>query len=166
MNYQVAGFNGLSDALRRLDFCSAVHDHRRFPYTAKLLELLLSQQRITTLSGCAQKSVLNVLEEIAVEGLNFFKNQFEIFINNLLHNSSAKSTKRSRFVQALIGFKKDRSRGFVVGTTSRLLPTLGKTRPDDRSDRRHRVKHPFRKQSKILITNPFLLFVLSNYYIG
>lgn len=64
---EVAGFNGLSDALRRLDFCSAVHDHRRFPYTAKLLELLLSQQRITTLSGCAQKSVLNVLEEIAVE---------------------------------------------------------------------------------------------------
>jgi len=64
----VAGFNGLSDALRRLDFCSAVHDQRRFPYTAKLLELLLSQQRITTLSGCAQKSVLNVLEEIAVEG--------------------------------------------------------------------------------------------------
>jgi len=65
---QVAGFNGLSDALRRLDFRSAVHDHRRFPYTAKLLELLLSQQRITTLSGCAQKSVLNVLEEIAVQG--------------------------------------------------------------------------------------------------
>ena len=64
----MAGFNGLSDALRRLDFRSAVHDHRRFPYTAKLLELLLSQQKITTLSGCAQKSVLNVLEEIAVQG--------------------------------------------------------------------------------------------------
>lgn len=66
--FQVAGFNGLSDALRRLDFRSAVHDHRRFPYTAKLLELLLSQHRITNLSGCAQKSVLNVLEEIAVQG--------------------------------------------------------------------------------------------------
>ena len=65
---KVAGFNGLSDALRRLDFRSAVHDERRFPYTAKLLELLLSQRRITTLSGCAQKSVLNVLEEIAVRG--------------------------------------------------------------------------------------------------
>lgn len=64
---EVAGFNGLSDALRRLDFRSAVHDHRRFPYTAKLLELLLSQHRITNLSGCAQKSVLNVLEEIAVQ---------------------------------------------------------------------------------------------------
>jgi len=64
---EVAGFNGLSDALRRLDFRSAVHDERRFPYTAKLLELLLSQRRITTLSGCAQKSVLNVLEEIAVQ---------------------------------------------------------------------------------------------------
>jgi len=65
----------LSDALRRLDFRSAVHDHRRFPYTAKLLELLLSQQRITTLSGLAQKSVLNVLEEIAVQGdsSHFFK---------------------------------------------------------------------------------------------
>jgi len=63
---EVAGFNGLSDALRRLDFRSAVHDERRFPYTAKLLELLLSHRRITTLSGCAQKSVLNVLEEIAV----------------------------------------------------------------------------------------------------
>jgi len=64
---EVAGFNGLSDALRRLDFRSAVHDHRRFPYTAKLLQLLLSQHRITNLSGCAQKSVLNVLEEIAVQ---------------------------------------------------------------------------------------------------
>ncbi|EFX86916.1 hypothetical protein DAPPUDRAFT_192571 [Daphnia pulex] len=64
---EVAGFNGLSDALRRLDFRSAVHDHRRFPYTAKLLELLLCQHRITNLSGCAQKSVLNVLEEIAVQ---------------------------------------------------------------------------------------------------
>ena len=66
--WQVAGFNGLSDALRRLDFRSAVHDERRFPYTAKLLDLLLSQQRITTLSGCAQKSVLNVLEEVALQG--------------------------------------------------------------------------------------------------
>ena len=59
----------MSDALRRLDFRSAVHDQRRFPYTAKLLDLLLSQQRITTLSGCAQKTVLNVLEGIAVQGI-------------------------------------------------------------------------------------------------
>lgn len=66
---QIAGFNGLSDALKRLDFLSAVHDYRRFNYIVRLLDLLVSH-RMGGLSGCAQRVLFNMLEEVALEGNN------------------------------------------------------------------------------------------------
>lgn len=65
---QIAGFNGLSDALKRLDFLSAVHDCRRFNYIVRLLDLLVSH-RMGGLSGCAQRVLFNMLEEVALEGI-------------------------------------------------------------------------------------------------
>ncbi|EZA51283.1 F-box only protein [Ooceraea biroi] len=65
-NLQIAGFNGLSDALKRLDFLSAVHDCRRFNYIVRLLDLLVSH-RMGGLSGCAQRVLFNMLEEVALE---------------------------------------------------------------------------------------------------
>ncbi|KAG7199358.1 hypothetical protein KM043_018199 [Ampulex compressa] len=66
-NYSwIAGFNGLSDALKRLDFLSAVHDCRRFNYIVRLLDLLVSH-RMGGLSGCAQRVLFNMLEEVALE---------------------------------------------------------------------------------------------------
>jgi hypothetical protein len=64
---QIAGFNGLSDAIKRLDFVNAVHDNRRFGYICKLLEELLSR-RLASLSGCARRVLLATLEEVACEG--------------------------------------------------------------------------------------------------
>lgn len=75
-NLQIAGFNGLSDALKRLDFLSAVHDCRRFNYIVRLLDLLVSHQ-MGGLSGCAQRVLFNMLEEVALEG-NF---TFILWIN-------------------------------------------------------------------------------------
>lgn len=63
---EIAGFNGLSDAFKRLDFRNAVHDVRRFNYICKLLDLLISQ-KLTMLSGCAQKVLFNMLEEVAYQ---------------------------------------------------------------------------------------------------
>ncbi|XP_025415818.1 F-box only protein 32 isoform X2 [Sipha flava] len=60
----IAGFNGLSEALKRLDFRSAVHDGRRFHYICKLLDLLVSH-RLNALSGCAQRVLFNIIEEVA-----------------------------------------------------------------------------------------------------
>lgn len=67
MNFQIAGFNGLSEALKRLDFRSAVHDVRRFHYICKLLDLLISH-RLNALSGCAQRVLFNIIEEVAHQG--------------------------------------------------------------------------------------------------
>ncbi|KOB73245.1 F-box only protein 32 [Operophtera brumata] len=61
----IAGFNGLSEAVRRLDFSSAVRDVRRFNYICALLELLLGEQRLTHLPGAAQKLLLSMLEQLA-----------------------------------------------------------------------------------------------------
>lgn len=63
---EIAGFNGLSDAFKRLDFRNAVHDVRRFNYICKLLDLLITQ-KLTMLSGCAQKVLFNMLEEVAYQ---------------------------------------------------------------------------------------------------
>ncbi|GBP19379.1 F-box only protein 25 [Eumeta japonica] len=62
---EIAGFNGLSEAVRRLDFSSAVRDTRRFNYICALLQLLLGGQRLTRLPGAAQKLLLSMLEEVA-----------------------------------------------------------------------------------------------------
>lgn len=69
---QIAGFNGLSDALKRLDFRSAVHDGRRFHYICKLLDLLITQ-KLSMLSGCAQKVLFAMLEEVAYQGIFYEK---------------------------------------------------------------------------------------------
>lgn len=61
---EIAGFNGLSDAFKRLDFKSAVHDVRRFHYICKLLDLLITY-KLPALSGCAQKVLFKMLEEVA-----------------------------------------------------------------------------------------------------
>lgn len=65
---QIAGFNELDEAVKQLDFRSAVHDVRRFNYICALLELLVGQQ-MTTLSGCAQKALLAMLEEVAAHAI-------------------------------------------------------------------------------------------------
>ncbi|CAK1550651.1 unnamed protein product [Leptosia nina] len=62
---EIAGFNGLSEAVRRLDFSSAVRDVRRFNYICALLELLLCGERLTHLPGAAQKLLLSMLEQLA-----------------------------------------------------------------------------------------------------
>ncbi|CAG9560925.1 unnamed protein product [Danaus chrysippus] len=64
---EIAGFNGLSEAVRRLDFSSAVRDVRRFNYICALLELLLGGQKLTNLPGAAQKLLLSMLEQLAVQ---------------------------------------------------------------------------------------------------
>uniref|UniRef100_T1IW22 F-box domain-containing protein n=1 Tax=Strigamia maritima TaxID=126957 RepID=T1IW22_STRMM len=63
---EIAGFNGLSEAFKRLDFRNAVRDIRRFNYICKLLHLLITQN-LTMLSGCAQKVLFNMLEEVAFQ---------------------------------------------------------------------------------------------------
>lgn len=50
MYFQIAGFNKLDEAVKRLDFRSAVRDVRRFNYVCALLEMLVGQQ-MTALSG-------------------------------------------------------------------------------------------------------------------
>jgi len=62
---EIAGFNTLSDALKRLDFISAVHDVRRFHYVSSLLRLLIKQDRLFQLPGSCQILVFRILEEMA-----------------------------------------------------------------------------------------------------
>lgn len=61
---QIAGFNELDEAVKRLDFRSAVRDVRRFNYVCALLDHLIGQQ-MTGMSGCTQKALLAMLEEVA-----------------------------------------------------------------------------------------------------
>lgn len=64
---EIAGFNGLSEAVRRLDFQSAVRDVRRFNYICALLQLLVAGQKLTALPGAAQRILLSMLEEVATQ---------------------------------------------------------------------------------------------------
>ncbi|EEB19306.1 F-box only protein, putative [Pediculus humanus corporis] len=86
---EIAGFNGLSDAFKRLDFRNAVHDVRRFNYICKLLDLLITH-KLSMLSGCAQKVLFNMLEEVAyqvsisqqnIHMLNKLLNQLRVMID-------------------------------------------------------------------------------------
>ncbi|XP_076319263.1 F-box only protein 25-like isoform X2 [Tachypleus tridentatus] len=61
---EVAGYNTISEAFRRLDFRNAVKDIRRFNYICKLIHLIISEN-LTTLSGCATKVLFALLEEVA-----------------------------------------------------------------------------------------------------
>lgn len=62
---EIAGFNGLGDAVRRLDFRSSVRDRRRFHYICALLRLLVAHKGIANLSGSAQRQLLQMVEEVA-----------------------------------------------------------------------------------------------------
>lgn len=65
---EIAGFNGLSEAVRRLDFRSSVRDRRRFHYICALLGQLVTHKGIANLSGSAQKQLLQMVEEVASHG--------------------------------------------------------------------------------------------------
>lgn len=62
---EIAGFNGLGEVVRRLDFRSSVRDRRRFHYICALLRLLVAHKGIANLSGSAQKLLLQMVEEVA-----------------------------------------------------------------------------------------------------
>ncbi|XP_055311220.1 F-box only protein 25 [Sitodiplosis mosellana] len=62
---EIAGFNGLGEAVKRLDFRSSVRDRRRFQYVCSLLRLLVSNKGIASLPGSAQRMLLQMLEEVA-----------------------------------------------------------------------------------------------------
>ena len=66
---EIAGFNGLGDVVKRLDFRSSLRDHRRFQYICALLKLLVSSNDtagIANLSGNAQRILLQMIEEVAI----------------------------------------------------------------------------------------------------
>lgn len=65
---EIAGFNGLGEAVQRLDFRSSVHDRRRFHYICALLRLLVAGRGIANLPGSAQKLLLRMIEEVAAHG--------------------------------------------------------------------------------------------------
>lgn len=65
---EIAGFNGLGEAVKRLDFRSSVRDRRRFQYVCSLLRLLVSNKGIANLPGSAQRMLLQMLEEVAAHG--------------------------------------------------------------------------------------------------
>ncbi|BES97734.1 F-box protein [Nesidiocoris tenuis] len=64
---EVAGFTGLSDALKRLDWKGAVRDRRRFKYICKLLDLLCNERPLSELSGNVRKTLFTMLEEVALQ---------------------------------------------------------------------------------------------------
>lgn len=53
--------------MKRLDFRSSVRNHRRFQYICALLKLLVSGEAVmTSLSGGAQRILLQMIEEVAI----------------------------------------------------------------------------------------------------
>lgn len=74
---EIAGFNGLGEAVRRLDFRSSVRDRRRFQYVCSLLRLLVSHKGIASLPGSAQRLLLQMLEEVAEHGNIAFFSQIK-----------------------------------------------------------------------------------------
>lgn len=61
---EIAGFNELGEAVKRLDLGWAGRDVRRFNYICAVLELLLGE-RMCALSGTAQRALLASLEQLA-----------------------------------------------------------------------------------------------------
>ena len=58
---EVAGFNGLAEALIRLDFSRALRDVRRFNYVASLMQLLFSHDKLSQLPGIVNNMVFKIL---------------------------------------------------------------------------------------------------------
>ncbi|CAO1423012.1 unnamed protein product [Diamesa hyperborea] len=64
---EIAGFNGLGEVVKRLDFRSSVRNQKRFQYICALLKLLVSGDTgMTSLSGGAQRILLQMIEEVAM----------------------------------------------------------------------------------------------------
>lgn len=64
---EIAGFNGLTEAVKRLDFRRSVRDRKRFHYICAFL-LLVSNKGIASLPGSAQRQLLQMVEEVASHG--------------------------------------------------------------------------------------------------
>ena len=64
---EIAGFNGLGEAERRLDFQNALRDRKRFHYICSLLRLLVATKGISCLPGSAQRLLLQMVEELAYQ---------------------------------------------------------------------------------------------------
>ena len=62
---EIVAFNGLAEALLRLDFLGAVSDIRRFHYVSQLMYLLFAHDKLSQLPGAAQKILFRMLEEMA-----------------------------------------------------------------------------------------------------
>lgn len=79
---EVAGANGLADALIRLDFISALADMRRFSYVTSLMHILFSHERFRMLSGASQRILFKMLEVTADQV--YFKRADEHVLRSLL----------------------------------------------------------------------------------
>ncbi len=60
----MAGFNGLADALLRLDFVNAVSDIRRFAYVSKIVYMLFSHDRLNQVGRGKRKMFLSNFKRI------------------------------------------------------------------------------------------------------
>lgn len=65
---EIAGFNGLGEVVRRLDFRTSLRNHKRFHYICALLRLLVSHKGIVNLSGSAQRVLMQIVEDVATHG--------------------------------------------------------------------------------------------------
>jgi F-box protein 25/32 len=63
----------VAEALSRLDMSGATRDHRRFNYVCSLVMFLI-QNNMSTLSGMAQKIVINILEQIVNQAIQTHSN--------------------------------------------------------------------------------------------
>lgn len=92
---EIAGFNGLGEAVRRLDFRSSVRDRRRFQYVCSLLRLLVSHKGIANLPGSAQRLLLQMLEDVAEHGTyqGILSNISIGNLNTIFSHSERQSTK-------------------------------------------------------------------------
>lgn len=72
----MAGFNGLGEAVKRLDFRSSVRDSRRFHYICTLLKLLVTGH-LSELPGGSQRFLLQMIEDVADYGKFYFLQQLK-----------------------------------------------------------------------------------------
>ena len=79
---EVAGSNGLADAMIRLDFLKAITDLRRFNYVTNLMHILFSHDKFRMLSGASQKVLFKMLEVVA--DTVHYTNRNEHVLRNLL----------------------------------------------------------------------------------
>jgi F-box protein 25/32 len=59
----------LAEALSRLDVSGAVRDHRRFNYVCDLVMYII-EKKYSSLSGSAQKTIIDILEQIVRQAVN------------------------------------------------------------------------------------------------